>query len=184
MTILVASLLIFSPRAVLAADTIPWVRTSQPFGITSNSAVFSGIVNAGGPTAFFRFEYAPAAGEQIATELKSAGVGTYRRSVGVLISDLLPNTTYHYRIAAGNRLGATVGDLVSFKTLPGAESRVPTPQDISGQKAPPLVKKVNSLFPWTSGRTATSSTNSLPTQEVAPIIDSPQATSSGKSTSK
>lgn len=167
--ILIVSSVFLAPRSV-SADQVPWVRTTEPFAITSNSAAMTGIVNAGGPSAFFRFEYAPQGGAEITTELRSAGVGSYRRSVALAVQELLPDTTYYYRIVAGNRLGASAGELVSFKTLPAKTDPNNSPQDSVAESAPKLLNKAVSLLPFNKG-SSTSTARVEPAATTTPVTD-------------
>lgn len=142
-----------SSQVMAATSSVPWVRTLSPSGITSESAILYGQVDAKGPATYFRFEYAPRGGSQVATQLYSAGAGNYRRNVRIIIRDLLPDTLYYYRIVAGNRLGAVPGGLVSFKTLPAAElpeRPVPEAPIVSGGSS--LPRRPSSLLPWLDER--------------------------------
>lgn len=113
------SVFCFSPLEKASADNAGFsVRTSAAFGVTSDSAYLSGLVNPGNTEAFFRFEYAPKDGRTITTELTPAGVGNYERIVSWQAQDLIPDTVYFYRLVAGNSAGVVAGHTLTFHTLP------------------------------------------------------------------
>jgi hypothetical protein len=101
-------------------------------------AVFQGgTVNPENSDTFYHFAYVPAGEYQPgasnpyagggATEEVNAGAGLVDETVGrVPVGDLLPGTTYHYALVAGNTAGSSIGEDHTFTTLPGTPPTVST----------------------------------------------------------
>lgn len=107
------------PVGFHTAQSAPFVRTGIPGQVMDTSAWLRGSVNpAGEPTTYY-FEYGfdtSYGGSLPATKDGSAGQGTTARGVGLRLSGLQPNTTYHYRLVAANGSGVELGLDRSFKT--------------------------------------------------------------------
>ena len=75
----------------------------------------------------YRFEYGMSTeyGHSAPFPEGSVGSGFSSRTVWAAAAGLQPGTTYHYRVVAGNALGATTGADQTFTTLTAAESRCP-----------------------------------------------------------
>lgn len=96
----------------------PTVVTTAATAITSSGATLNGTVNANGGTATVTFDYG------LTTSYGTNVNGTPNTVTGVsvnpvaaVITGLLPNTTYHYRINATNISGTTNGNDMTFTTV-------------------------------------------------------------------
>ncbi len=96
----------------------PEVSTLEASAITTLSAVLNGTVNANSLPSNIIFEYGltPSYGDSVAGNPASA-TGSNTTPVNAAINDLLPGTTYHFRIKAINAAGTSYGNDVSFITL-------------------------------------------------------------------
>jgi hypothetical protein len=108
----------------------PVAITSPASDVTSTSATLRGVVNPNGsPTTYgFEFSYKPPA---ITTTMgRKAGAAVGNVAVAEKLTQLQPNTVYHYRIKATSREGTAYGSDVTFTTskgpLPGAKPSVKT----------------------------------------------------------
>lgn len=97
------------------------VTTTQPAtNITATSATIKGVVNANSLSTTVTFEY----GSSISyfytiTATQSPVTGNANSNISAAITELLPNTIYHFRVKAANELGITFGNDVSFITQNG-----------------------------------------------------------------
>lgn len=96
---------------------IPTATTTAATAVTFNSATLNGIVNANGSSTTVTFEYGltTSYGTTV-TASPSPVTGSTDTAVSYALGGLLPNTTYHYRVAATNAGGATNGGDQSFTT--------------------------------------------------------------------
>ena len=100
--------------------------------VNATSARLQAELNPHGLASEYRFEYdttpyaegQPAHGISVPVPDASAGSGTTDTTVEELIQELLPATTYHYRVVAHNALGEVQGPDHSFTTQ-GASSILP-----------------------------------------------------------
>ena len=102
----------------ITAPNPPTVVTTAASAITSSGATLNGTVNANGGTATITFDYGltPAYGTTInGTPASVSGLAV--NPVSGIISGLLPNTTYHYRVNGANISGTTNGNDMTFTTL-------------------------------------------------------------------
>ena len=106
----------------------PLVETVSTTQVGSNSAVLRAEINPGGFETTYRFEYGPEdCSVSVCTSIpvggESIGDGDQPVLASQAISGLLPETTYHYRVAAdneeGDEVGPAAGDHV-FTTQTGA----------------------------------------------------------------
>jgi hypothetical protein len=101
-------------------DAAPEV-TGAPAIARATEAIIAGNVNPGNEATEYHFEYGTApCGANPCTKLgtESAGSGADQVYVKQAITGLTPNTTYHYRLIAGNGTGTTIGPERTFITLP------------------------------------------------------------------
>jgi hypothetical protein len=98
----------------------PTVVTGAASSLTQTTATLQASVNPNGETVTgCRFEYGTtAAGEANVPCSSRPGSGTSPVAVSALVSDLSPNTIYHFRISATNGGGTSEGKEATFKTLP------------------------------------------------------------------
>jgi phosphodiesterase/alkaline phosphatase D-like protein len=103
----------------------PTAVTNTATGIGNDTATLNGTVNANGSETTVTFEYGlDTSYGTTATAIQNPVTGTSDTAVSVVISDVLPNTTYHYRVVATNAGGTTNGADMTFTTLPLAPTAV------------------------------------------------------------
>jgi virginiamycin B lyase len=94
----------------------PGVETAAASDTSTTSATLRGVVRpASKPTAFY-FEYGTTTGYGATTQAGDAGSGTAPVSAATTVSDLAPQTTYHYRLVAANSSDASRGPDRTFTT--------------------------------------------------------------------
>jgi phosphodiesterase/alkaline phosphatase D-like protein len=102
-----------------SAQTAPTVTTDDAtFSVFPNNAALNGTVNANNADATVTFEYGTttAYGTTVTAD-QSPVLGSVDTAVSKLITGLIPNTTYHYRVVATNGIGTTNGaDMTFFNT--------------------------------------------------------------------
>lgn len=102
-----------SPQSSAAA---PAVTTGSASQVTYNSATLRGTVNANGLSTTAWFQYRIVDGPSKSTFSTQTVIGTSDTEISFSIIQLLPGTTYYYRLAARNDAGTMYGDEVSFTT--------------------------------------------------------------------
>jgi alpha-tubulin suppressor-like RCC1 family protein/phosphodiesterase/alkaline phosphatase D-like protein len=101
---------------VLTASSPPPLATTLAAGdVTDLGAVLNGSVSANGNATTVSFEYGltPAYGTTVTAAPASLG-GTASAAVSATLTDLLPGTTYHYRVVASSANGVAKGTDQSF----------------------------------------------------------------------
>jgi phosphodiesterase/alkaline phosphatase D-like protein len=102
-----------------SAQTAPTVTTDDAtFSSIPNQATLNGTVNANNSDATVTFEYGTttAYGNTVTAD-QSPVLGSTDTAVSKLITGLISNTTYHYRVVATNGIGTTNGaDMTFFNT--------------------------------------------------------------------
>ncbi len=101
----------------------PTATTNAATSRTVTGATLNGTVRANGASATVTFQYGTTTsyGTSIAA-VQSPVSGSGSTTVNAAISGLAPNTTYHFRVVAVNTSGTTLGDDLTFTTLPVAPS--------------------------------------------------------------
>jgi hypothetical protein len=96
----------------------PVIASEWASNVASTSATLNAQVNPRGSATEYRFEYGPTSsyGTSVPMSGGSIAAGFGGSSVNVHVQELLPSTTYHYRIAARNELGTVEGADHSFTT--------------------------------------------------------------------
>ncbi|MFI5251969.1 MAG: FG-GAP-like repeat-containing protein [Bacteroidota bacterium] len=97
----------------------PTVTTTATTYITQTSAQLNGTVNPNGLSTSYYFHGGCQNGQLVDTRSQDAGSGTSVITVNLLLTGLIPNTTYLYNAAATNSAGTTIGGVLSFTTLQG-----------------------------------------------------------------
>lgn len=104
-----------------AVGGAPTATTNAAAGIGSTTATLNGTVNANNADTIVTFEYGlDTSYGSIALATQSPVSGTTDTAVSVIVSEFLPNTTYHYRVTATNANGSDNGADMTFTTLPQA----------------------------------------------------------------
>lgn len=97
----------------------PTVETEPAVSVKGTTATFAAKVDPEGLATSYRFEYGTTTsyGSAIPLVYKSAGSGATAVAVSEAVTNLAPNTTYHYRVFATNAAGQSVGEDRTFTTL-------------------------------------------------------------------
>lgn len=103
----------------------PTVSTAAATSITAARATLNGTVNANGNSTAVTFEYGltTSYGSSV-TAAQSPVTGTIDTPVSALVTFLVPNTTYHYRVVGVSSGGTSYGADMTFVTAAAVE--VPT----------------------------------------------------------
>jgi hypothetical protein len=96
----------------------PVVTTGAATGVTASGATLGGTVNPNGQDTTFHFEYGTSTSYGTSTADQSISAGSGAQSVAAVISGLVPNTTYHFRLDATSVGGTTNGSDATFTTSP------------------------------------------------------------------
>lgn len=101
---------------VSTPSLLPRATTCSASSLTYNSATLNGTINPNGADTTYYFEYGTTTGygSNTATNVVDFAAGDIE--VSDLIVGLNPNTTYHFRIIAVNRIGTSYGDENSLTT--------------------------------------------------------------------
>lgn len=102
--------------SIQSPATAPVATTGTASSVTYNSAVLRGIVNAHGLSTTAWFQYQIVNGSSKITVSTQTIIGTNDTEISLRISELLPGTTYYYRLVAKNDSGATYGNEQSLTT--------------------------------------------------------------------
>lgn len=94
--------------------TKPTVTTGSATFITSTSAILNGKVNPNGSSTEAYFEYGTTTNYGLYTAFENIGSGSSLVTVSTTITDLIPDTTYHYRLTATNSVGTSFGTDMVF----------------------------------------------------------------------
>jgi hypothetical protein len=103
---------------------LPTVESESASEVASGSATFAAQINPQGESTEYRFEYdtneytpnGPPHGTTVPIPDASIGSGFEVHEVSVHRQDLLPHTTYHFRVVAHNKLGTVDGPDQTFIT--------------------------------------------------------------------
>jgi hypothetical protein len=103
----------------------PEVAKELTVDVTGTEAELGALVNAGGLTTSYRFEYGTtgAYGNVVPSGERDT-VGVKAKAVWASVESLAPGTTYHYRVVVQNALGSVEGPDETF-TTPAAEAACP-----------------------------------------------------------
>ena len=117
MKLLVAALAVSAllTAAALAASS-PSVTTRRASSISSSSATLNGTLNPNGKRARFVFDLGLTKSYGITVVSRRSVGGSKPVAVKATVHRLLPGTVYHYRLAATNSAGSSVGSDRTFRT--------------------------------------------------------------------
>jgi hypothetical protein len=134
-----------SQCATISTIAPPLVITGSATNITQTSVTLNGSVNPDGAVTNAHFEYGTSTTYGNQTQLITAMNGTSFISLTENLSNLSPNTTYHYRVVAMNSEGSiTTGSDQTFQSVVPVTA-APTISNIS----PVTVTGSNSAQPFT-----------------------------------
>lgn len=102
----------------------PTVLGTAPFSPSATGITFTALLNPGGATTTYRFQYGTSTAYGLETFGKSIRAGVVAQSVSFRINSLAPHTTYHFRVAASNRAGTTFGPDTLAQTGPFPPGRL------------------------------------------------------------
>ncbi len=106
-----------SNQSFTTSAIAPTVMTEAATIVGETSCTLNGSVNPNGLSTTVKFEYGTTAsyGSEV-TAMQSPVSGSSPVNVSAQITNLLPNTGYHYRVVATNSAGATQGSDQTFTT--------------------------------------------------------------------
>lgn len=104
----------------------PTTKTLVASGISKNTANLNGEITPNNASTEYWFEYGENQNLGNATSLQSAGSNTTKIPVSVSVSDLLPYTTYYFRLNSQNQFGTVNGAILDFKTAGPPSSVAPS----------------------------------------------------------
>jgi hypothetical protein len=107
--------------ATITFAAAPTATTTAATNVSTTSATINGTVNPNGTSTSAYFDWGTSTNYANSTSAIILS-GTTTQAIHANLTGLSPNTTYHYRVAAGSTQGAGFGTDVSFKTSP-----TPTP---------------------------------------------------------
>lgn len=110
----VAAVLVLAAIAVAASS--PAVATGTRSNVADTTAVLHGTVNPNGSATTYYFQWGLTTAYGVGSVAHSAGHGTKALAVSTTARDLIPGTTYHYRLVATNAAGTTLGADRTFTT--------------------------------------------------------------------
>jgi hypothetical protein len=102
----------------------PTVLGTAPFSPSANGVTFTALLNPGGATTTYRFQYGTSTAYGLETFGKSVAAGVQPVSVSFRINSLAPHTSYHFRVVASNRAGTTFGPDTLAQTGPFPPGRL------------------------------------------------------------
>lgn len=99
------------------AGQAPPVAASRPASAASESgATLNGVVDPDGLETTYHFEYGSTTSYGTSVPVPDASVGTSAQAVSQSITDLSPESVYHYRLVATSSAGTSYGEDVAFTT--------------------------------------------------------------------
>jgi hypothetical protein len=102
----------------------PTVLGTAPFSPSATGVSFTALLNPGGATTTYRFQYGTSAAYGLETFGKSVRAGVQPVSVNFRVNSLASHTTYHFRVVASNRAGTTFGPDTIAQTGPFPPGRL------------------------------------------------------------
>jgi len=107
-----------SPATFTTSSEAPLIEEASVLEVSGDSATFQGVLNPTGAETTYKFEYGPSSsyGATAPVPDGKAGAGSTAMTVESHVQGLTSNTLYHYRLAATNALGTTVGPDQTFAT--------------------------------------------------------------------
>ncbi|MBO4488109.1 MAG: S-layer homology domain-containing protein [Bacteroidales bacterium] len=94
----------------------PVATTLDATNVTENSATLQGYINPNGLSTDYTFQYGPTTDYGSTSSLGTVSGSSSTTAVSKNVTGLSPNTTYHFRLIAGNSLGTDHGADRTFTT--------------------------------------------------------------------
>ena len=129
----------------LTNATAPTVTIEAAAPITGGFKL-SGTVNPNGAATHYKFEYGISTGYGATSPEGQLPSGTSADGVSTELKSLLPNTTYHFRLVAGNSVGSTPSEDKEF-TTPKIEPAAPIAEAIEPVETPTGYKLQGNINP-------------------------------------
>lgn len=95
----------------------PLVSTNAATAIDKTSVTLNALISPNNLSTDARFEYGTTTSFGTQTALQNLGNGSTSVAMTQNLTGLLPNTTYYFRIVAGNSGGSVQGDALTFTTM-------------------------------------------------------------------
>src|SRR6202050_2727059 len=105
-----------SDKTFMTPSGLPVTTTEEATSITDVGATLNGTVNPKGAATEYAFEYGTTTSYGTSTAKKSAGSGVAGVKESASVTGLIPETIYHFLIAATNEHGTNRGSDKTFKT--------------------------------------------------------------------
>jgi hypothetical protein len=121
-------------RVLVTRVPPPAVATGAPSALGETSATLTGAVDPEDALAECHFEYGPSEAYGRSAPCTAGVAGGAAQGVSAAVSELAPNTTYHFRLVASSASGTQVSADATFKTL--APPLVQPHPSIGGTPAP------------------------------------------------
>ncbi|HTX46137.1 MAG TPA: hypothetical protein VMD48_07665 [Solirubrobacteraceae bacterium] len=115
-TLLIACGVAVGCASVAIAGSSPTVSTGSATKIGDSSATLNGTVNPQGTKTAYQFDYGLTDQYGLQTKVQNAGSGTKVTTASAGIGNLIPGTTYHYKLIALSKSGTSQGSDRTFKT--------------------------------------------------------------------
>lgn len=116
--LVIGSLALLAAAPAASAATRPTITTGAATAVTAHTAKLAGSVNPNGSATTFFFQFGSSTRYGYGTTASSAGSGKKALQVTASLTNLTPDTTYHYRLVALNSGGTSYGKDKTFKTPP------------------------------------------------------------------
>ena len=136
---------------VLLAVAAPVATTGPANSVTRTTATVTGTVDPNGASTTYHFEYGTTTAYGLQTADTSAGSGDDPEPVQAALSNLTPQTTYHYRLVATNTEGTAEGADRTFRTADAP--RPPGVRNTRAQEVGPRGATLRSLIDLNDGAT-------------------------------
>ena len=102
----------------------PAVLGTAPFAPDASGVAFTALLNPGGATTTYRFQYGTSPAYGLETFGRTLRASVLPQSVSFRINSLASHTTYHFRVVASNHAGTTFGPDTIAQTGPFPPGRL------------------------------------------------------------
>jgi hypothetical protein len=111
-------------KTALPPARAPTILGTAPFSPFANSVTLTALINPGGASTTYRFQFGTANTYGAETFAASVPAGVQPVAVKIPLNGLQERTTYHFRTVVSNRVGTVVGPDATFTTGPYPPARV------------------------------------------------------------